>query len=106
MTAAVSARLDALGVVDLLAVVLAGLPVLPGAACREQRVVFAAAEDGDPGAVEAAQAICATCPAVGACTAWLSSLPEADRPLGVVGGQQIEAPQSRRPGRPRKAVAS
>jgi hypothetical protein len=55
---------------------------------------------------------CSRCPALRDCRCWLSSLPVADRPVGIVAGRVIGAPTgwrkppSGRPnGRPRKTVA-
>ena len=76
--------------VDLLAA-LAGAPALPGARCRGRPHLF------DPaGAAEAeasvadrhrqAVGLCAACPSLNRCAAWLASLPPTEQPPGVVAG--------------------
>jgi WhiB family redox-sensing transcriptional regulator len=65
-------------------------PDLPRAACVGEREVFDnCLEPG--GKAHAAYAlavrICAQCPALPDCAAWIDSLPAADRPFGVTAGQ-------------------
>lgn len=69
---------------DLMAA-LGGIPRLPGARCRARHDMFD--QYDDPGIVEAAIAICHSCPALPACKTWCDSLPPRQRPAGVVAGQ-------------------
>lgn len=79
---------------DLL-LALAGLPTLPGARCRNRWELFDrtinAERGAPPGDVEYARQhardLCAVCPALNGCRAWLDSLPPNQRPLGVVAGR-------------------
>ncbi|OBI98412.1 hypothetical protein A5661_15780 [Mycobacterium asiaticum] len=64
-------------------------PLLPGAACVGRPEMFAEAPPGEPPAktrarTEAAITVCTGCPEIGPCAAWLDSLPESHRPVGVV----------------------
>lgn len=80
-------------VTDLLAE-LNHAPRLPGARCRGQWQLFDATTHMCRGpapreVIEARQAavrICVTCPALSACRTWLASLPQRQRPAGVVAG--------------------
>ncbi len=67
---------------------LATTPNLPGAACVTERETFdACLERGAKGTIYAqAIRICAQCPALGPCAAWVHSLPVRKRPLGVTAG--------------------
>ena len=101
-------------VVDLLAEVLRGAPKLPGAVCPDWPAVFAATQANprdtrdqtvDPEtiayATTTALRLCATCPALDPCRAWLDNLTPADRPTGVVAGLlQAEPPTEVSTGRP------
>lgn len=59
----------------------ANLPKLDGAACIGKSELF------DPGTDEVTESIavatCLNCPALAPCTAWVESLPPAQRPFGV-----------------------
>lgn len=70
--------------------VLAATPNLPGAVCAEPstRVIFdECAEHPDQYAVRAAIRVCAECPALHDCSAWVADLPAAERPRGVTAGR-------------------
>jgi hypothetical protein len=71
---------------------LAHTPDLHGAACRGHPELFDV-ERNDHEAIEAAQAICASCPVLGACRAWLRSQPAELRPCGVVAGRYVAPPR-------------
>jgi WhiB family transcriptional regulator, redox-sensing transcriptional regulator len=73
---------------------LAHVPHLPGARCRGRTGLFdrtvpgGAASRGDGArARREARQLCATCPALQACSTWLDSLDPSDRPRGVVAGR-------------------
>ncbi|AZG44822.1 WhiB family transcriptional regulator [Gordonia insulae] len=70
---------------------LAGLPRLPGAACRGWPEIFDAEAPADPRAPEALE-LCAGCPALQLCTAWVDALTPAQRPAGVVAGRLPPTP--------------
>lgn len=86
---------------DTMRALLAGIPVLPGAPCKgrsdlyertigEHRAAgrFTTTEIDD--ARREALRLCNDgCPTLDACRAWLSALPAAQRPRGVVAGQVI-----------------
>ncbi|KUH90634.1 hypothetical protein AU187_24490 [Mycobacterium sp. IS-1556] len=83
--------------IALLARILHGVPVLPGALCPDHPHVFYTSSDTtDPEtrdyAATTAIRLCKACPALEACRDWLDSLPAAERPLGVVAGR-ISTPQ-------------
>jgi hypothetical protein len=82
---------------DELLSALAGVPAMPGALCRGQWAIFD--EANDPGAIEAAIEICNLCPEMSRCGEWLDSLPQRQRPQGVVAGALRPLPV----GRPRKS---
>jgi hypothetical protein len=74
--------------VDLLHAI-ATTPDLPGAACVGHLEIFDACSSraaGRPGTYARAVRICATCPALTACRAWVLSLPSRERPPGVTAG--------------------
>ncbi len=67
-------------------------PVLPGARCRGRHHLFDTAdsrEDPDVAIQRHSQAVelCARCPSLTRCEDWLDSLPNNQRPLGVVAGR-------------------
>lgn len=71
---------------------LAGVPVLRGALCRHRHHLFDPAVEDEAEADVAARhtqaiGLCGRCPALPDCDAWVSSLPPARRPLGVVAGR-------------------
>jgi hypothetical protein len=72
---------------------LAAVPSLPGAACRSEREVFDRTVPGAVSRSEAAQArraakkICAACPCLQACTAWVDGLEPFSRPLSITAGR-------------------
>jgi hypothetical protein len=81
-----------------------GLPPLPGARCRGRESLFDQTIDQAPGdyfgddlryARNAAQAICASCPVLAQCDAWVQSLPRPKRPRGIIGGRYTD-PDGRR----------
>lgn len=68
---------------------LASSPDLAGAVCTDAgvREVFDAATDSTAADVsEDALWACSRCPVLGACREWVTGLPAAQRPQGVVGG--------------------
>lgn len=77
------------------------MPELPGARCRNHRALFDATctpggdEDTQLVALREArteaQAICAACPALAKCRAWVESLPQSRRPGGVVAGELTDS---------------
>ena len=83
---------------ELLIEVLRDTPRLRGAACVDHRETFDAAADADPVAIEAAQAICASCPALDRCRAWPDTVPPGQRAPGVTAG--VYRHQSTKRGRP------
>ncbi|AYE93450.1 hypothetical protein C0J29_00090 [Mycobacterium paragordonae] len=79
---------------------LAGAPSLPGARCRGRHRLFDPADLGEHAQARHAQALglCDRCPALDRCADWLTSLPEAKRPLGVIAGQlRLSGPAGRPP---------
>jgi hypothetical protein len=78
--------------VDLLTMVLQRVPKLPGALCRNRSELFDGEEPED---IAEAVALCARCPALDACRAWVDRLEYRARPSGVIAGRY------RRPRRPR-----
>ncbi len=96
------------GAEALLATVLAGVPRLTDPACRGQAWLFDPADPAEDRAEaeyrhHRALALCRTCPALTACSTWISTLPATKRPAGVIAGQP---PTTRpAPGRPRKETA-
>jgi hypothetical protein len=90
---------------------LALAPHLEDAACRHREQLYDAAITRDAGsaAMRAARtqalAICQSCGALDACRQWLNSLPEDQRPIGVVAGTlrtvyRAQPPRSSRSPRP------
>lgn len=82
--------------INLLCEILRGAPRLAGAACRDHRDLFDAAQANGRGhsarrladARAAAIRVCSErCPAFDQCAAWLDTLPRRQRPSGVVAGQ-------------------
>jgi WhiB family transcriptional regulator, redox-sensing transcriptional regulator len=69
---------------ELLASLTASLPRFDRPACKGRHELFDASTASD--AAEA-QRICRSCPALGQCRDWLSSLPSRRRPIGVVAAQ-------------------
>ncbi|OBF23022.1 hypothetical protein A5725_12065 [Mycobacterium kubicae] len=79
---------------ELLAALAAAVPPLPGAHCRGHTRLFDttighAQKVDTREARAAALGLCATCPALDPCRAWLDRLPDHHRPTGVVAGQII-----------------
>ncbi|MGV0781468.1 WhiB family transcriptional regulator [Mycolicibacterium sp. XJ775] len=72
------------------------VPDLPGAACRGHQAVMDVASGRDRAAIAAAQQICAACPVLQECEAWLDSIPKARRPSGVVAGRFLAPPRVKR----------
>ena len=74
-----------------LAAAVRGIPHLPGAACRYRWELFDHPPNSDPDDLDyahtAALGICAQCPALASCSQWFESLPEQQRPPGVVAGR-------------------
>jgi hypothetical protein len=79
-------------VAELLDELAQRVPNLPGAACKGRPSTFDVADRHDP-KIEAAQAICRTCPALRDCRAWLDGLPRSARPCGVVAARYIAPPR-------------
>lgn len=71
--------------VDLLVLVLRGLPPLPGAACVGKAELF---ESDRPADVATAGSLCERCPSLDPCRAWVSSLSYEARPTGIVAGRR------------------
>lgn len=67
---------------------LAETPDLPGAACMAHREVFdrCTAKAAKPSSYARAIQVCADCPALPKCRAWVRSLPPRKRPEGVTAG--------------------
>jgi hypothetical protein len=82
--------------VDLLHT-LTDTPNLPGAACVKHRDVFDACTDRRArGAYRHTIDICAGCPVLQRCSAWISSLPPSQRPFAVTAGRiRQQQPQRR-----------
>jgi WhiB family redox-sensing transcriptional regulator len=91
---------------------LAIAPNLPGARCVGKHATFDLTAEGSAtgtaGRTEVETAriealdICAGCPELGPCAAWVSKLPPKLRPQGVVAGQVIERrtrPRTKQPDR-------
>lgn len=89
-----------------------GTPPLPGAACRGRWSLMDPPGDDETSEswryrTAAAKALCATCPALAACRAWLESTPTQQRPVGVVAGRLItKAPRKPRGGQPQEEATS
>jgi hypothetical protein len=82
---------------------LGDIPALPGAKCKAKAATW---ESDDPDAVEFAINQCRSCPALIACTEWLSTLHPSRRPPGVVAAQPPPADADLRRGRPLSAEES
>lgn len=88
-----------------LAVIAEGTPDLRGAACRGRAPEFDYDDPADPRAAPAL-ALCADCPVLQACAAWLESLPDAAQPTGVVAGRIVPPlPERQRAARRRARAA-
>ncbi len=63
-------------------------PDLPGAACVEHLDTFDACSSkaAGPSAYRAAIRVCASCPVLQQCRAWVARLPPRKRPVGVTAG--------------------
>lgn len=80
---------------------LVGAPALPGARCRGRHHLFDVAEHGEAASTVLARhtqalGLCEHCPALDRCQSWLESLPDAQRPHGVVAGRRVH-PYTRTP---------
>ncbi|WP_165604349.1 WhiB family transcriptional regulator [Mycolicibacter sinensis] len=71
------------GSVELLAAVLAGVPRLTGAACRDHVGLYDAAADGDRDAAQEAVDICRRCPVLDICQRWITTTHPRRPPPGV-----------------------
>jgi WhiB family transcriptional regulator, redox-sensing transcriptional regulator len=86
-------------VIGALLLELRDIPALPGAACRGRERLFdrtiAASTTGETKATtkarRAARRVCAECPELETCWAWVESLPLSHRPKGIVGGTLIDS---------------
>ncbi len=96
----------------LLAELAQGIPELPGARCKGREELFDQTitrpgggnhDDTVTYARRAATRLCASCPALTQCAAWVDGLPRSQRPTGVVGGKLTD-PQGRRARRARRRV--
>lgn len=92
---------------ESMATLIAGLPNLPDAACKQGVDLFEAtiAERGQYGKAELEHAraaplrTCGMCPALDPCRAWRAVLPRSHRPRGVVAGQVVNSTGHVRPSR-------
>jgi hypothetical protein len=80
--------------IDLMAKILAGIPALPNAMCRDDAELFSSDEPAD---IEAAKELCSWCGERQNCADWVASLPP-NTVSGVVGGELH--PWVQRRGRP------
>jgi hypothetical protein len=78
-------------IAELLDTLTHGIPDLRGAACRGHPELFDV-DRHDP-RIEEAKALCADCPVLRDCRAWLASLPRSRQPSGIVAGRYIPAPK-------------
>ncbi|MBN7411169.1 hypothetical protein [Mycobacteroides abscessus] len=78
-----------------LAGIIAYAPRLPGALCRGKSEIFDVEDATDPRAQQALE-LCARCPALAACAAWIDGLPPTLRPAGVVAGRLPTTPLKKR----------
>ena len=71
---------------------LGDIPDLAGARCRNRHELFDQAIEGSSAifARRAARQVCASCPALEACGAWVEALPQYQRPRGIVAGRLID----------------
>jgi hypothetical protein len=67
------------------------IPDLAGAACRGHADLFDVART-DRAAIVKAKTICASCPVLDDCRAWLADQPATLRPCGVVAGRYVAPP--------------
>lgn len=90
---------------ELVEAIASSVPRLPGAKCREYVDLFdrtGQRGDGMYAARREALAVCGSCVALARCRAWIDSLPESERPRGIVAGQLVRctdvtvAPRGRR----------
>lgn len=99
MTAVLSSRP---GQLESLVGALGGIPLLAGALCKGQPEIWdepsPASRDPDPsdtaGRLKFALNACQRCPALAACTQWVTSLRPSKRPVGVVAGELWRAGQA------------
>ncbi len=82
------------------------IPDLHGAACRGRAQLFDVADRHDRQGIARAQAVCASCPVLGDCRAWLAGLPRLARPCGVVAGRYVAPPKLRPVYEPRPRAPS
>jgi WhiB family redox-sensing transcriptional regulator len=86
-------------------IIVANMPRLENAACAGRWGLFDHHRHKDPHRVTdeaSALQLCAHCPALTACKAWVQGLPVWQRPTGVVAGQVVQPPKGSLPtGRPR-----
>ncbi|WP_051288853.1 WhiB family transcriptional regulator [Mycobacterium sp. URHD0025] len=83
-------------IAELLRDLARAVPHLPGAACRGQQAVMDVADGRDRAAIAAAQQVCAGCPVLPECQAWIGSVPRARQPSGVVAGRFLAPPRVKR----------
>jgi hypothetical protein len=69
-----------------LAGAVAGVPELPGARCVGAWQIFDN-EHGNAELQEYAKNLCASCPALTACSDWTAGLPKSKRPTGIIAGR-------------------
>lgn len=83
-----------------MAALVGKIPDLPGARCKGEADLYEATVgvrpvDGRPAKQETEAArdtalrLCATCPALDSCRAWLAAQPPSRRPRGVIAGEVI-----------------
>jgi hypothetical protein len=93
-------------VAELLDELAHGIPDLHGAACRGHPQLFDVADRHDTQAIAQAKTVCASCPVLRDCRAWLAGLPRYQRPCGVVGGRFLPPPRLRPAYEPRPRAPS
>ena len=65
---------------------------IDSAACAGRWQLFDPGAEGEPFDTvryrhQAAQRVCGTCPVLSECRSWIDSLPQEERPLGVIAGR-------------------
>lgn len=87
------------GIAEFLSELARGAPWLPGARCRGRAHLFSPAEGNiEGGAARQKQALqlCRGCPSLTTCRQWLDGLAPESKPSGVVAGQVLGPPLTRK----------